>query len=486
MADWPPLKNSAFTVIFPIYDADGDLVSAAASLDSEVSIDEGTFSDVAAEATELATSSGMYSLALTDAEMDGDRIATITKTGTAGAKTAVNVMYTATRQLIDLAYPATAGRSILVEADGMVSADMNEWRGVQPAALASGSTVQADVERWREESPNVLLTGRVDSNPGAMQANVLTAAAIAANAFGADELAADAVNEIVDAIWDEDIEAAHGTDATAGLLLRVLGSAISDRVNNPTLDAVLGVADVAGRDVPAQTWLETTRDLTQLGFTLAEGDFATGFLTAALIATDAIGSAEFADTARDKIVDQVWEEAASDHLVSGSFGGRVDSLWKSNVAVEGAVNEAGGTSILFSTDLAEATDNHFRFNWLIFTSGALSGQARPVRAYTGFSGSCAFDRAYTDAPSNGDAFTMLAVGNPALDVMLGRLSDVEDESSVTTSNRMLLWAIAKLANKVDFAATPGTIFKTDDVTTLFQQAITEDAGANPITVLDTS
>jgi len=55
MSDWPPKKNAAFTVTFPIYDADGDLVTAAATLDSEVSKDGGTFTDCTNEAAELAT-----------------------------------------------------------------------------------------------------------------------------------------------------------------------------------------------------------------------------------------------------------------------------------------------------------------------------------------------------------------------------------------------------------------------------------------------
>ena len=44
--------------------ADGDLVTGAASLDSEISKDGGTFADVTAEATEIATNSGMYYLDL--------------------------------------------------------------------------------------------------------------------------------------------------------------------------------------------------------------------------------------------------------------------------------------------------------------------------------------------------------------------------------------------------------------------------------------
>lgn len=53
------------------------------------------------------------------------------------------------------------------------------------------------------------------------------------------------------AAWDEDIVAAHGTADTAGLLLRALGALISQRTNNPTLNALLGVPDSPGEDVPS-------------------------------------------------------------------------------------------------------------------------------------------------------------------------------------------------------------------------------------------
>ncbi len=88
-----PKKNVAYRAIFPILDADGDLVTGAASLDSEVSKDCGTFADCTNEATEIATSSGMYYLDLTSTEMNADSVAVIVKTGTSGAKTTVLVFY---------------------------------------------------------------------------------------------------------------------------------------------------------------------------------------------------------------------------------------------------------------------------------------------------------------------------------------------------------------------------------------------------------
>jgi Rieske Fe-S protein len=147
MAGWPPKKNTAFEVIFPIYDADGDLVSGAASLDSEVSIDHGTFTDVSpGEATEIATSSGIYYLALSSDEMNGDRIATITKTSSSGAKTAVNVMYTSTRQLDDLCFPTTSGRSIDVEATGEVGINLDNVVGT-----LNNAEIDVDMDKYGAE-----------------------------------------------------------------------------------------------------------------------------------------------------------------------------------------------------------------------------------------------------------------------------------------------------------------------------------------------
>lgn len=88
-----PIKNKAYRVTFPIFDADGDLVTGATALDSEVSKDAGTFADCTNEATEIATSSGMYYLDLTATEMNADTVAVIVKTTTSGAKTTPMIIY---------------------------------------------------------------------------------------------------------------------------------------------------------------------------------------------------------------------------------------------------------------------------------------------------------------------------------------------------------------------------------------------------------
>lgn len=86
-----PFRNVAYRLTFPLLDADGDPVTGASSPDSEVSKDGGTFADCTNEATEIATSSGVYFLDLTASEMDADTVAVIVKSG--NAKTGVFVLY---------------------------------------------------------------------------------------------------------------------------------------------------------------------------------------------------------------------------------------------------------------------------------------------------------------------------------------------------------------------------------------------------------
>src|ERR1700754_3272715 len=88
-----PVKNAAYRVTFPILNASGDLVTGATGLDSEVSKDGGTFADCTNEATEIASSSGLYYLDLTSTEMNADTVAIIVKTSNSGAKTVPIVFY---------------------------------------------------------------------------------------------------------------------------------------------------------------------------------------------------------------------------------------------------------------------------------------------------------------------------------------------------------------------------------------------------------
>jgi len=87
---------------------------------------------------------------------------------------------------------------------------------VAPVAVATHTyeiipVGRADIELVLGFLINPMVSGRVDTSVGAMQLNVLTAAAIAMDAIGADELAASGINEIRDGIL-ADSTAFNGAD----------------------------------------------------------------------------------------------------------------------------------------------------------------------------------------------------------------------------------------------------------------------------------
>jgi len=87
--------------------------------------------------------------------------------------------------------------------------------------LINTATPYVDVQRWVGTQPLQLTSQRVNANVGAMAAGVITATVVATGAIDADALATDAVNEIVDQVWDE-VTGDHVTANTQGQVLQRL------------------------------------------------------------------------------------------------------------------------------------------------------------------------------------------------------------------------------------------------------------------------
>lgn len=242
-----PKKNEAYRVTFPIFDADGDLVSGAADLDSEISKDGGTFADCTNEATEIATSSGIYYLDLTSTEMNADTVAIIVKTSTSGAKTTPLVMYPVedgdipvnVRQ-IEGADPSDTIRDAVVDDATRIDASaLNTLSGHDPGATLSSLTaaqVNTEVDTALADIHlDHLLAADYDpaSKPGTATAllNELVENDGGVSRFTANALeeaptggSAPTVGEIADAVWDEAL-ADHDGAGSTGEALAAAGSA---------------------------------------------------------------------------------------------------------------------------------------------------------------------------------------------------------------------------------------------------------------------
>ena len=306
MADWPAKKNAAFTVTFPIYDADGDLVTGAADLDSEISEDGGTFTDCTNEATELATASGVYKLLLTADEMNCDIACTITKTSTTGAKTAVNVMYTVTRQLVDLAYPTTSGRGIDVEATGEVGINLDNVVGTLDAAEIGADAITAakiadgaiDAATFAANAINAAAIADASIDAATFAAGAIDAAAIAADAIGASEIADGAID--AGAIAADAITAAKIADGAIDA-----GAIAADAITSAKIAAdAIGASEIADGAIDAATFAAGAINAAAIADAAIDAaTFAAGAIDAAAIATDAIGAAELAADAALEIAD---------------------------------------------------------------------------------------------------------------------------------------------------------------------------------------
>ncbi len=136
-----PVKNQDYRLTFPILDADGDLVTGATGLDSEVSKDAGTFADCTNEATEIATNSGMYYLDLTSTEMNADTVAIIVKTSSSGAKTTPIVLYP--QEAGDIKVNVTYVNGVDISATGAVPELGIVRRGTAQSATATTLVMDA-------------------------------------------------------------------------------------------------------------------------------------------------------------------------------------------------------------------------------------------------------------------------------------------------------------------------------------------------------
>jgi len=263
-----PIKNTAFRAVFPILDADGDLVTGATGLDSEVSKDQGTFADCTNEATEIATSSGMYYLDLTSTEMNADCVAVIVKTTSSGAKTTVLVFYPVEAGDIDVdvtawngtavSSPATAGIPEVnvkninnVSASSVTTVNANQgttqpinFTGTGASALAKGDMVDVAGAAVSTSSAqigvNVVNAGGTAWGSGAITAasiatDAITNAKIAADAIGASEIADGAIDRATFAA-DTGLQTIRSNTAQAG----AAGSITLDASASATTDFYKG------------------------------------------------------------------------------------------------------------------------------------------------------------------------------------------------------------------------------------------------------
>lgn len=138
-----PLKNTAFRLTFPMWLTTGLINTGASGLDTEISIDGGTFADATDEAHEIASGSGTYYIDLTNGEMNGDTIAIQTKSSTTNAITAKTTIYPSSGSKFQV--NATQINSVAASSVTTINANLGTTQPVNFTGTGGSALAQTDV-----------------------------------------------------------------------------------------------------------------------------------------------------------------------------------------------------------------------------------------------------------------------------------------------------------------------------------------------------
>lgn len=458
-----PRKNVAYRLTFPILDADGDLVTGAATLDSEVSIDGGAFADCTNEATEIATSSGVYYLDLTSTEMNGDTVAVIVKTGTAGAKTTTIVMYPeeAGDYRADVThFGGTAGTF----SAGRPEVNTTHWAGTAVASATvnanmtqvSGDSVAADnlETAFDDTAGPVPWMGILDQGT-AQSATGTTVVLRAASAFGDNALIGATIavhgstqgywqtRAITDNVLATDTVSVDTFDVTptGTITYKIFAGAPASATNVPAVN-VTQFGGVAGTFSGGRPEVNTTH--------AAGTAWGSGAITAGSVAASAlngkgdwnVGKTGYSLTATTGLGNQTAN-------ITGNLSGSVGSVTGAVGSVTGAVGSVTGN-----------------------VGGNVVGSVGSVTA------------GVTVTTNNDKTGYALTAGErtSVADALLDRdMATGTDSGSATV--RTVRQALRFLRNKWSISGGTLTVTKEDDTTASWTGAVTTTAG-NPVSAVD--
>jgi len=120
-SQFPPKKNTAFTLFFSLYKNDGTIIADPGIYTKKVSIDGGAIADIVAAVTEENTTYGQLSVVLSAAEMNGDAIWIYIVDDTAGCVPFTATIYTAASTQDELALAPETGTVVADASNSIIS-----------------------------------------------------------------------------------------------------------------------------------------------------------------------------------------------------------------------------------------------------------------------------------------------------------------------------------------------------------------------------
>lgn len=287
--------------------------------------------------------------------------------------------------------PATAGRTLVVDAAGLADANAVKVGPTGSGTAQTAGDIMADTNDIQTRLPAALVGGRMDSSVGAMANNVLTAAAINADAITDAKVASDVtIASVTGAVGSVTGNVGGNVTGSVGSVSGLTASdvgAIKTKTDNLPSDPadqslVIAATDAVMTRLGAPGGASVSADVAaiksdtgavktktdQLVFSTANRVNAQLFgieddaVTAASIATGAIGALELEPGAAAEIAAAVWDEATSGHATAGSTGKALTDAGSAGTPLDaaGVRSAIGMASANLDTQLAAVqsdTDN---------------------------------------------------------------------------------------------------------------------------------
>jgi hypothetical protein len=303
-----PMYGLAWTITFPFLDADGDLVTAATTPDAERSLNGDTFADCTNESTEIATGSGVYYLTLTAAEMTADIVTVIAKSATAGMKTTVATLYP--RKLVQFKASATsaAGAAGTITFDAGASTIDDFYNGMVIVATLDGAVETRIITDYVGSTKVASVTPNWNTTPDSDDTFIVYLTPEMSHYVRADVLAiAGAAVSTSAAQLGVNVVNAGGTAWASGAITAAViatGAIDADAIADNAIDAGAIAADAITAAKIADGAIDAAT-------------FAANAITSTVIANDAITDAK---VAADVTIASVTGAVGS---VTGNVGGNV-------------------------------------------------------------------------------------------------------------------------------------------------------------------
>ena len=139
-SQFPPKKNTAFTLFFTLYKNDGTIIANPGTVTKKVSIDGAVVADIAAAVTKEDTTYGQCSLVIAAAEMNGDAIWIYIKDDTAGCVPFTCTLYTVANTQDEIGTEIT---SVKAKTDQIVFTIANQIDANALSGSGSGGSLDA-------------------------------------------------------------------------------------------------------------------------------------------------------------------------------------------------------------------------------------------------------------------------------------------------------------------------------------------------------